>query len=347
MNAERVYHLALRDLHSAAGAHFGTREGWSVPLEYGDWLAEHAALRGAAAAFDRSWRSRFMVTGTDALEVLKAAFAGHVDEVEEGRAMRTVALDAGGTIADLVLIVRTGGIAYLVSGEASRRAETFARLTVAAGGDWDVRVDDRTETTCAIGLAGPAAASAAERYLSAGLRARLPLLGAVTFEFHGFRTLVVRASDTGEDGFEFIVAPAVAHHIIETLGAAGLGLAGWAALEAARVEACIPAFIPDLEPGLSPAEADVDVLLEVPGGREGRILAAVLFDGDGSVVPGTAVRSDGAAVGEVRSCVYSPSLRAVVGLALIDSRRAVPGAALDADGIRGTIVAKPFYRRRG
>ena len=35
-----------------------------------------------------------------------------------------------------------------------------------------------------------------------------------------------------------------------------------------------------------------------------------------------------------------------VALALLDSGKALPGSSLDASGTAGTIVAKPFYRRR-
>ena len=118
---QHVYHLALRDLHSQAGGVFGLAQGWSLPMHYGDAEAEHAALRSHAGILDRSHRSRFLVTGTDALDVLRAVFAGHVEDLEEGRAMRTVALDDTGNIRDLVLIARTGGIAYLVTGEAAQR----------------------------------------------------------------------------------------------------------------------------------------------------------------------------------------------------------------------------------
>ncbi len=341
-----VYHLALRDTYAAAGATFAERLGWSLPMNFGDPGREHAALRGSAAVFERSHRSRILVTGTDAQVVLDAAFEGHVHELEEGRAVRTVGLDDAGNITDLVLIARTGGISYIVSGEPTRRSETLARIQAQVGEDFDVRIDDRTETTCLLALAGPAAAEAVSRYLSDSLPPRLPALHAVMFEYHGFRMLAMRTSDVGEDGFEFMVAPAVAQHMIQTLTEAGVPLAGFEAQEAARVESCIPAFVPDLEPGLSPAEADIDVLMNVPGGREDRILAAALFEGDTPPAVGTPVTRDGAPVGEVRSAVHSFSLNAPIGLALLEPQSALPGVELDAAGVPATIVAKPFYRRR-
>jgi aminomethyltransferase len=343
---EPTYHLALRELHASAGATLARRHGWALPAHYGDLEREYRALREGAAVADRSHIGRLMVTGTDAGELLARTFASHVDELEEGRAVRSAWLDGRGRIGDLALIARTGGIAYMVEGEPSRRSETLERLREQEGEDWDVRLDDRTESTCLLSLAGPAAAGVVERHLSDALPARLPALGTVAFEFHGFRTLATRTSSTGDDGFEFMLAPAVAQHLLETLVQAGIPLAGDDAWEVARVEACVPAFEPDLEPGLTPAQAGLDLVLDIPGGDQSSILAGVILHADEPLPAGTAVTVDGQVCGQVRSCVRSPGLRATIALAVVDAARALPGTALDAGGVPGTIVAKPFYRRR-
>lgn len=342
----RRYHLALESLHSAAGARFEDASGWHVPSEYASLETEHRALRTACAVIDRSDRSRFIVSGTDALDVLARAFVGHIGELEEGRAMRTVALDERGEVRDLVLVTRTGGISYLVVGEPGQRDETRDRLDGAIAADFDARVEDRTESTSLLSVAGPSAAETVRAHLADALPVRLQPLHCLTFEFHGFRALAVRTSGVGEDGFEFMLAPAVAQHVMETLTAAGIQLAGRRAEDTARIETCIPAFSPDLETGLSPAEADIDVLLDVPGGRERWMLAAVLFDGESTLPPGTPIALAGTRAGEVRSSAWSPLLGSVVSLAILEGRLALPGARLDADGRPGTIVAKPFYRRR-
>lgn len=342
----RLFHLALRELHAAAGAHFAERDGWMLPADYGDTHAEYRALREAAVVFERSHRSRILVTGTDAAVVLARVFAGHPEDPEEGRSVRTLALDPQGNIRDLVLVSRTGGIAYLVSGEPAQRSETVGRLSDAVENDFDVRIEDRTETTCLLGLSGPAAAEMARAHLSEGLPARLAVLGTVTFEFHGFRAMATRTSDTGEDGFEFMLAPAVAQHVLQTLQEAGVRLAGATVLEMARIESCIPAFDPDLEPGLSPAEADLDALLGIAGGRDGRILSALLLEGGDVPAPGSEIADGGEFAGTLRSRVRSFGLNATIGLGIIDTQRAQPGRQFTIGDSTATVVAKPFYRRR-
>lgn len=341
-----VYSLALRDLHAARGARLFERSGWLVPRDFGDEAAEYGAMREGAALFDRSHRSRFLVTGTDALDVLRDVFAGHVEDLEEGRSMRAAVVDGQGIVRELALIARTGGIAYLVSGEPAQRMETADRLTSAIRPDFDVRVDDRTETTCLVTLAGPEAARLSAEHLSEGLPGRLQGLHCSAFEFHGFRALAMRTSDVGEDGFELMLAPAVAQHLIETLTAGGAVLAGDAAHETGRVEAAVPSWDPDLSPGLTPAEADLDLLLRIEGGAEGRILAGLLLDAAEPVPAGTPVEGPAGPLGEVRSCVRSPALGATIALAILQAPYAVPGADVSVAGSRASVVAKPFLRRR-
>lgn len=342
----RVYSLALRDLYASRGAQPAERSGWLVPGHFGDGGAEYRAIREGAALIDRSSRSRFMVTGTDALDVLDAVFAGEVRELEEGRCMRAAIVDEQGIVRDVALIARTGGIAYLVSGEPGQREETRERLTSAVQSDYDARVDDRTEGTCLIALVGPNAAGLAAEHLAEGLSARMQGMHCSAFQFHGFRSLAMRTSDTGEDGFEMMLAPAVAQHLIETLTEAGAVLAGEDAHETARVEACIPAFDPDLLGGLTPAEADLDVLLGIDGGASERILTGLLGDDGQPFAAGDLVLADGVRIGEVRSSVRSPAVGATIALAVVESSRSLPGAEFVVSGRRTLVVAKPFLRRR-
>jgi len=341
-----VNRLALHAVHEALGATFALRGGWRLPETYGDPEDEYARLRSNAVVFDRSDRSRLLVSGTDAGAVLGAVFGEAAGELEEGRAVRAAALDPAGRIADLALVARTGGIAYIVMGEPGRGSSTLAMLEAAVGEGYDVAIQDRTATTCLVGIAGPAAADTAARHVNDALPPRLPSMHAAPFEFHGYRALAVRTSALGEDGFEFMVAPPVAEHLLGLLEAGGVGPAGAAAQEIARIEAGVPAFTPDLETGLTPAEASLSEVLGLPPEEPSRVLGALLFEGVATPPVGSPALADEQVVGELRSCVRSFALDAAVGLAILNLDRSQPGTAISVGGERALVAQKPLYRRR-
>ena len=341
-----VNRLALHAVHEALGATFRLRGGWRLPESYGDNEDEYARLRSSAVAFDRSDRTRVLVSGTDAAAVLGTVFGEAAGELEEGRAVRVAALDAVGRIADLALVARTGGIAYIVMGEPGRVATTVALLEAAVGEGYDVVIQDRTATTCLVGIAGPGAAEAAAQHVNEALPPRLPSMHAAPFEFHGYRALAVRTSGLGEDGFELMVAPPVAEHLLGLLAGSGVGLAGVGAQEIARIEAGVPAFTPDLETGLTPAEAGLSEVLGLPAEEPARVLSALLFEGVTTPPAGSPALADEQVVGELRSCARSFALDASAGLAILNRDRSLPGTAISVGGERALVAQKPLYRRR-
>ncbi|HEY5475749.1 MAG TPA: glycine cleavage T C-terminal barrel domain-containing protein [Tepidiformaceae bacterium] len=339
-------HLLLHDMHLAAGATFAAYCGWSLPHDYGDAIAEYRAFRSSAAAVDRSFQSRLLVTGGESQALLVSVFGETIDELQEAEAIRTVALDNDGTVRDFAVVARTGAASFLIIGEPGQRQETARRLRDAILADWDVRVDDRTETTCLVGIVGPEAAMVVSNHLSDGLPDRVPGMHCVAFEALGFRSLAIRISDTGDDGFALMLAPGVARHAFESVRAAGVSLAGHAAQTVARVEACIPAFSPDLEVGLNPAEADLAGLVSGASGPVRRMLSAMRIGGDVAPATGVPITLGPTAIGEVRSSVRSPLLASTIALCVVEARQSLPGTVLDVAGSPTTVVTKPFYRRR-
>lgn len=338
--------LALNDMHAAAGATFVESAGWWLPAHYGDPIGEHRAIRESAAVIDGSSSSRLLVTGPGSGGLVQRVFGDTIVELHEAEAIRAVALDDQGLVRDFAVVARTGTNSYLVLGAPGQRSKTAGRLRAAASPEMDARVDDRTETTCMVGLVGPEAAAVMSKYLSDGLPERLPGMHCIAFEALGFRALAIRISDTGEDGFAMMLAPGVARHTFESVRAAGVPLAGEIGRTIARVEACIPAFSPDLEFGLTPAEADLAGLVSAVGGPVRRMLSALLLDGEGDLPVGTPVTVGSTAIGEVRSCLRSPLLGSTIALGVVEAHHSLPGIMLEVAGRPARVVTKPFYRRR-
>ena len=54
--------LALHEFHAALNAQFTEVNGMEAVEQYGDWLAEHAAMRQSAGVVDLSFRSRLVLS---------------------------------------------------------------------------------------------------------------------------------------------------------------------------------------------------------------------------------------------------------------------------------------------
>ena len=81
--------------HRALNAKMVDFGGWDMPLSYpSGTLAEHAACREGAAAFDVSHLGTVRITGPHALERLQRALTNDLTKVGPGRAQYTHLLDA-------------------------------------------------------------------------------------------------------------------------------------------------------------------------------------------------------------------------------------------------------------
>jgi aminomethyltransferase len=181
--------------------------------------------------------------------------------------------------------------------------------------------------------------------------------------------LVARTGYTGEDGFEFYLAPDRAPELwealIETGGGSGLVPAGLAARDTLRLEAGMPLYGHELNASTFPVQAGLGkvVALTKEGdfvGRaaveegpapDARVLAGLVAEGKRAGRAGyPIVLPDGAQiVGEVTSGALSPTLGVPISMAYVDPDYAAVGTALHLD-VRGTrvpasVVALPFYKR--
>src|SRR5436853_7677895 len=76
--------LGLHEFHDELRAHFTEVNGMEVVAHYGDWLAEHAALRNSAAVIDLSFRSRLVLTGADRVRLLNGQVTNNVKDLTAG-----------------------------------------------------------------------------------------------------------------------------------------------------------------------------------------------------------------------------------------------------------------------
>ncbi len=88
--------LPLHEFHHHLGARFAGLNGAEIANDYGDWLAEHAALRQSAGVLDLSFRSRICLTGADRVRFLHGQVTNDVKRLRVGEGCYAALVTAKG-----------------------------------------------------------------------------------------------------------------------------------------------------------------------------------------------------------------------------------------------------------
>src|SRR5262245_45819016 len=98
--------LSLHDVHHALGAQFGLSADIEIPQSYGDWRAEHAAVRGAVGLIDCSAAGRLRGRGPDLAQVLHGVVTNEVKNLPVGWGCIAALLNDVGRAQTLLVILR-------------------------------------------------------------------------------------------------------------------------------------------------------------------------------------------------------------------------------------------------
>lgn len=332
----------LAAAHARAGATFSEQEGWRVPSTYGDAAAEYEVVRGGAGAglFDLSSRGRIEVSGAEAVQFLNGLVTNDVKTLTDGAWMHAAFPNVQGRLLASVRVIRRGD-AFLFDTEPAtheRVLKALERFTLA--GDFHVR--DLTGETALLSMQG-ARAGDFVRAAFGGDAADVARGSVLTVPFQGIDLTLMRATHTGEDGFDLFVAAREAGSLWDALMKAGARACGFDALEVLRVEAGVPRYGVDV--------TDANVVLEAVRedeavsytkgcyvgqeiiarihwrGHVAKQLAGLILDPQAAAPVGSSIRSSdgGREIGRVTSCVFSPRLKRNVALAVVKYDYLKPG----------------------
>ncbi len=320
---DTVRRSPLHDRHVALGAKLVPFGGWEMPLSYpSGTLAEHAACREAAVAFDVSHLGSVRLVGRRSFAKLQRTLTNDLAKIGPGRAQYTHLLDeADASVVDDIIVWWIDEDVF----EVMPNASNTSRVVEAVGGD------DITATRAVIAVQGPYARARLEQVAPGA--AAVGRFHARRLDWRGVPLTVAGTGYTGEDGVEVSVpAEEAAHFWDEVTSGAGVTPAGLGARDTLRLEAGLPLHGHELGPGITPAQAGLDwvVSWEKATGFRGRdALAAEREHGvkrrlQGLSVPGRrspraqqAVLVCGSKVGGVTSGNFSPTLGHGIALALL------------------------------
>jgi folate-binding protein YgfZ len=348
--------LMLHELHHGLNARFAELNGAEVINDYGDWLAEHAALRESAGVIDLSFRSRICLTGADRVRFLHGQVTNDVKKLRAGEGCYSAITTAKGkmesdlnifTLADELLLDFEPGLTEKIS----------ARLEKFIVAD-DVQIVDAALHYGLLSVQGP---KAAEVVRALGLFNELPTkpLDSVKFsdatlgEIYlasnprlGLRRHVaalesadMSAHSKLSDGFDLFIPNnslgAVADKLIAAAKQTGGRAVGWTAFETARIEAGIPRFGADMDETNIPLECGIEsraivynkgcyigqeVINRIHSvGHVNKELRALRLATDLESLPkkGDKLFHAGKEVGYVTSAVKSPALNANISLGYV------------------------------
>ncbi|MGA0264550.1 MAG: 2Fe-2S iron-sulfur cluster-binding protein [Lysobacterales bacterium] len=350
---------AMHEWHRAAGAHWMVADSWRRPAFYGSpgraqqhIEEEVRAVRERAGIIDVSTLGGIEVLGPDAGEFLDRVYTGRLSSLDVNRSRYALMVNDAGAIIDDGVACRFAADRFYVT-TTTGAAQRVYRNLLWWQAQWRLRVDivNAGPAWAAFNVAGPAARDILRQ---AGFgeklnREAMPFLAARELEFADTAARVIRVGFVGELGFEihlpFHAAQSAWEHILEAGRPSGLQPFGVEAQRVLRLEKGHVIVGQDTDAMTHPMEISMNwaVAWKKPdfvGKRALEILAGktpyrqlVGFSlpqtDDNSPRESHLVIHAGRAVGRVTSSSYSPTLRSVIGLAMVPPDLARTGGRIN------------------
>jgi folate-binding protein YgfZ len=363
--------LGLEEVHERLGARFREEDNWRVPASYGDEKAEYATVReGGAGLIDLSSRGRLRVAGSEAIMFLNGLITNDMKTLAENRWMAAAFPNVQGRLIAAVRVVRLADEStkekasptFLIESEAATHEsvrKTISRFTMAG----DFRVTDLTSETTLLSVQGEGATEIARKVLGEAV-AGIPRDGALAIDWQQSVVTVIRATHTGEDGFDLIVNTTEAVAIWDSLIEAGAQPVGHDALEILRIEAGIARYGRDMDETNVVTETNLDDAVSFTKGcyigqeiiarikyrgHVAKKLSGLMLEQDEPIEVGATIKSaEGKDIGRVTSVARSPRLKRTIALGYVRYEYLAAGTSVKVISgdleVAATVGVLPFVR---
>lgn len=327
----------------------------------GDPDAEYTAIRTNAGLMDVSGLKKIHVTGAHASYLLDYATTRNVEKIYPGKSAYACVLNDAGKFTDDCILYRTGPNSWMVVHGSGTLHEDLTRLAI--GRDVSVRFDDNLHD---LSLQGPKAVDFLAKHVP-GIR-DLNYFHHTQTQLFGFPVMISRTGYTGERGYEIFCrgqdAGQIWDRILAEGGEEGIIPCRFTTLDMLRVESYLLFYPYDNSqkypfagegPGDTLWELGLDFTVS-PGktgfrgaeehyrlkGKERFKIFGVELESDTPAAEGAAVTRDGKQVGVVTCAMVSPLTKRSLGIARLEVDAAVPGTAIEVDGVKASAQPLPF-----
>lgn len=321
-------------------------------------ITEYEAVReGGVGLIDLSAaRGRIRVSGSEATMFLNGLMTNDMKTLAANRWMPAVFPTVQGRLIGAVRVARRSEATFLIDTEtASHDAvlKTISRFTMAG----DFQVSDVTADTALLTVQGQLAGEVIDKVFETSAL-EIPANGLSEVQWQNLPATIIRASHTGENGFDIVIDSSRKAELLQALETAGAQSISEDTLEILRVEAGIARFGLDLDETNVVPETNLDdavsytkgcyvgqeIIVRIKHrGHPAKKLTGLRFETDAQVEPGAIVSStENQEIGRVTSAVISPRLGSI-GLGYIRYEHIAEGTRVVAgDGINATVTGLPF-----
>lgn len=355
----------LTSSERSLGASFTSDHGWEMVDAYSDPIQEHTAVRSTGGVIDLFHFGAIEVAGGEVVQFLNGLVTNNVKTLQPGKGMRAAMLTGHGKVKALCRVLNLGDT-YLVITDPQTHQKVFNYLfPFSYAGDF--KVEDVSEGYRTISVQGPKSQLVMKEICFEPVPSLSEYDWCRTL-IAGHSALVVKASHTGEIGFDILVPSLAVKDVWDFILMKGsfhsIVPFGLRALDSLRIEAGIPVYGQDidetnmmLEIGLVDAVSfdkgcytgQEAVAMATYRGHVSKKLSGLSVAGDLVPSHGDIVAKDGKELGIVTSALRSPSLGSVIALAYIKHGFFEPGNTVEVKigdhVVQALVVPPPFYAR--
>ncbi|MDX6558000.1 MAG: hypothetical protein QOF72_1049 [Blastocatellia bacterium] len=324
---------------------------------------EYSAVRdGGAGVIDLSSRGRLLISGSEAVMFLNGLITNDMKTLAVNSWMAAIFPNVQGRLLAAVRIIhREDG--FLIDTEGST-LETVAKLLERFTLAGDFLVNNLTSETAMLSIQGRNAA-AVIRQAFGETAATLARDQVATAQLdNGGDVTIIRATHTGEDGFDLFVNANEAAKLLEMIRDAGAQPFGSEVAETLRIEAGIPRFGIDMEETKVVTETNLDDAVSFTKGcyigqeiiarikyrgHVAKKLTGLLVEHDGVLEGSSKILSaDDKEIGNITSSTVSPQLKKTIALGYVKYDYLEPGTKVKVVSaeveLPATVIELPFIR---
>jgi folate-binding protein YgfZ len=322
-------------------------------------ITDYETVReGGAGLIDlSSSRGRIRVSGSEATMFLNGLMTNDMKSLATNTWMPAVFPTVQGRLIGAVRVIRGSEPSFLIDTEtASHDAvlKTVSRFTMAG----DFKVADVTGETALLTVQGQLAGQVIEKVFETSA-SEIPVNGVSEVQ----AVTIIRATHTGENGFDILVDSSQKAELLQALEDAGAQPISDDTFEILRVEAGIASFGRDMDDTNVVPETNLDgavsytkgcyvgqeIIVRIKHrGHPAKKLTGLRFETDTQIESGAVIKStEDQEIGRVTSAVISPRLGSI-GLGYVRYEQLTEGTrVVVGDGINATVTALPFVETNG